>query len=104
MSDYTEEEIQKFESSLKLYVKKESADLDDKLKVLDKRDRRLYYFLIANFVAAFFFAYSYAKGLSTLSGFMYIIILGIFILNVFLLWFQRKQIGILKNYLSQKKN
>ena len=101
MSEYTEEDISRFESYLKLFIKSDAVDLEGKLQALNKRDRRLYYFLIANIIAAVFFVYSYIRGLSTLNGYMYIVIFGIFILNVFLLLYQRKQIKRLKKYLKE---
>lgn len=100
MSEYTEEDINQFESYLKIFIKNDDLDLEGKLQKLDKRDRRIYYFLIANLVAAVFFVYSYFRGLSTLSGYMYLVLFGIFILNVFLLVYQRKQIKRLRTYLK----
>ncbi len=101
MSEYTEEDISRFESYLKLFIKSDVPDLDAKLQALNKRDRRLYYFLVANIIAVVFFIYSYIRGLSTLSGYMYLILFGIFILNVFLLVYQRKQIKHVKEYLKE---
>lgn len=102
MGNYTEEEIERLESYIKLFVKKNIADKEGKINALKKRERRLLYFLIGNVIAVIFFAYSYFHRISTLNNTMYLVLFGIFILNVFLIMYQKKQIRRVIEYILTK--
>lgn len=54
MAQYTEEQKRRFEGYIKLYVDDNEADKENKIEALKKRDKKLWFYLIANVIAVFF--------------------------------------------------
>lgn len=93
MAQYTEEQKRRFEGYIKLYVDDNEADKENKIEALKKRDKKLWFYLIANVIAVFFFSTSYFTGGSHISNILYSILFVVFGINVVIIFYQKKQIN-----------
>lgn len=105
MAGYSEEEKRRFASYRNIHLKKEQRELpvDRQLAALEKRDRNKWWQLGVNVAAMLFFGYSFYYGITQLGNTFFYIILGVFAINVILIFYQKKQIRELRNYLEWKK-
>lgn len=103
--DYDSREQERYQSYLKIHLKKDQLDLPlaEKIKALEKRDRSKWWHLLINFAAILFFGYSFFYNITQLGETFFIIIMVVFAVNVGLILYQKKQINELINYLHWKK-
>ncbi len=104
-SDYDSREQERYQSYLKIHLKKDQLDLPlaEKIKALEKRDRSKWWHLIINFAAILFFGYSFYYNITQLGETFFTIIMVVFAVNVGLILYQKKQINELIDYLHWKK-
>lgn len=105
MEPYSSEEQERFQSYLKVHLKKDQLDLSvsEQIGALEKRARSKRWHLLINIAAILFFGYSFYFGITQLSQTFFIIIMVVFGINVGLIFYQRKQIYSLIDYLKQKQ-
>ncbi|HKJ34243.1 MAG TPA: hypothetical protein VKA34_20620 [Balneolales bacterium] len=103
MAQYTEEEKQRFEGYIKLYVDDDVTEVEDKITALKKRDKKLWFFLIANVVAILLFSLSYFMGDNHFSNVLYIILFVVFGINVLVIFYQKSQLNKTIDYILQGK-
>ena len=103
---FTENQEQKFESYLNIHLKKDQQDLsrEQQVKLLHKRQRNKWFHLLLNFVAILLFGYSFYYDLTQLSETIFLVIMGVFAVNIGLIFYQRKQIGELIAYLNHQRH
>lgn len=103
--DYDSREQERYQSYLKIHLKKEQLDLPlaGKIEVLEKRDHSKWWHLLINFAAILFFGYSFYYNITQLGETLFSIIMVVFAVNVGLILYQKKQINELINYLHWKK-
>jgi small basic protein len=92
MENFTEEEKKRFEGYIKLYVDDDVTEVQGRIEALQKRDQKLWFYLLANVVAVFLFASSYFMGDSHMGNTLYIILLVVFGINVLVIFYQKSQI------------
>lgn len=104
--DIPEEQKKKYESYLNIHLKKEQAELpaEKQIELLEKRDRNKWFHLLINIAAILLFGYSFYYGLTQLSQTFFIIIAAVFGINVILIFYQKRQIKSLIEYLSRQRN
>lgn len=102
---YSEQEIQRLHSYLNIHLKKEQRELpeDEQIEALHKRDRNKWIHFAINLLALLIFGYSFYFDLTRMSRTFFIIIAVIFSINVLLIFYQKKQIRDLIEYLRWKK-
>lgn len=102
---YDSQEQERYQSYLKIHLKKDQIDLPiaEKIKALDKRDKTKWWHLSINFAAILFFGYSFYYNITQLGDTFLYIIMGVFIVNVGLILYQKRQINKLIDYLHWKK-
>jgi amino acid transporter len=102
---YDSQEKERYQSYLKIHLKKDQFDLPlaGKIEALEKRDRTKWWHLLINFAAILFFGYSFYYDITQLGNTFLYIIMGVFIVNVGLILYQKKQINELIDFLNWKK-
>jgi hypothetical protein len=87
---------------LALHLGKEFDQLDTKTQIegLKKRRSRYWIMILVNAFALIFFSYSFIYGITQLNEFVYYALGSVFVLNVLLIFHQRKQIDIALQYLQ----
>ncbi len=105
MPEYSKAERKRYESYRNIHLKKEQQELpvSGQIEALDKRDRNKWWQLGINVAAMLFFGYSFYFGITRLGDTFFYIILGVFAVNVVLIFYQKKQIRELRNYLEWKE-
>lgn len=103
--DYDSREQERYQSYLKIHLKKDQLDLPlaEKIKALEKRNRSKWWHLMINFAAILFFGYSFYYDITQLGETFFIIIMVVFAVNVGLILYQKKQINELVEFLHWKK-
>lgn len=98
------EHQEQVESYLRAQLKTHQLSLpaDEQVELLRKKKRRQLWFLIINIIAILFFGYSFFYGITELSNTILYILAAVFTLNVLLIFYQRKQIGELIDYLKKQ--
>lgn len=101
---YDSETREQLESYLTIHLKNDQLELSDEeqLEALQKRGRAKNWHLIFNIAAVLFFGYSFYYGITQLSETFLIAILAVFGVNVGLIFYQKKQINELIEYLRWK--
>ncbi|MFH5830891.1 hypothetical protein ACG2F4_01940 [Halalkalibaculum sp. DA3122] len=101
-----DEQKQKYESYLNIHLKKNQTELpiDQKITLLEKRDRNKWFHLLINVAAILLFGYSFYFDLTQLSQTFFIIIAVVFGINVVLIFYQKRQIRSLIEYLQTQKH
>lgn len=101
---YDSETRKRLESYLSIHLKNDQLELseDKQLEALQKRGRAKNWHLIFNVAAVLFFGYSFYYGITQLSETFLIAILAVFGINVGLIFYQKKQIDELIEYLRWK--
>lgn len=102
---YDSQQKERYQSYLKIHLKKEQFDLPiaEKIKALKKRDRTKWWHLLINFAAILFFGYSFFYDITQLGDTFLYIIVGVFVINMGLILYQKKQINELIEFLRWKK-
>lgn len=106
MVDYSDKQQQeRFKSYLNIHLKKEQQELplSGQIQALHKKDRNKWWQLAINVAAILFFGYSFYYDITQLSPVVFYVIFGVFGINVGLIFYQKKQIHQLINYLEWKK-
>lgn len=106
MTDFTDKkEQERLQSYLNIHLKndKQSLPVDEQIEALQKRNRSRWIMLIVNILAILVFGYSFYFDITQLSQTFFIIIVVVFGLNVGLIFYQRKQILELIDYLKWKQ-
>jgi amino acid permease len=100
---YSDEDIRRLESYANVHLRKKT-DLPDKQKIpaLEKKRRSKLYQLLLNIVIILFFAYSYFYDITSLGDLLFYILVIVFLINVIMLIYQRKQIDELIGYYQYK--
>jgi len=101
--NYSDEDIRRLESYANVHLRKKT-DLPDKQKIpaLEKKRRSKLYQLLLNIVIILFFAYSYFYDITSLGDLLFYILVIVFLINVIMLIYQRKQIDELIGYYQYK--
>ncbi|HMB97805.1 MAG TPA: hypothetical protein VKM36_04950 [Balneolaceae bacterium] len=101
--NYSDEDIRRLESYANVHLRKKT-DLPDKQKIpaLEKKRRSKLYQLLLNIVIILFFAYSYFYDITSLGDLLFYILVVVFLINVIMLIYQRKQIDELISYYQYK--
>ncbi len=104
--DISEEQQQKYESYLNIHLKKDQTELPvaEQIKLLKKRNRNKWFHLLINVAAILLFGYSFYYDLTQLSQTFFIIIAVVFGINVGLIFYQKRQIKSLIEYLGRKRH
>lgn len=104
--EFSEEDRERYESYLKIHLKNDQlqTSIGQQIEALQKRDRNKWFHLIINIAAILLFGYSFYYDLTQLSNTFFIIIAVIFAVNVVLIFYQKRQIRELIEYLSRKQH
>ncbi len=86
-----------------LRTKRELSD-EEKVPFLEKKRRSKWIQLVLNISIILLFAYMYTQGLTTFDDWFYYLLFGIFSLNLFLIYFQVKQINVLIDHINRERD
>lgn len=106
MTDFTDEhEQQRLQSYINIHLKNEKQTLpvEKQIEELHKKDRNKWIMLAVNIAAVLIFGYSFYYDITELSQTVFLIIVAIFGINVGLIFYQKKQLKELIEYLTWKK-
>lgn len=100
--NWSEEERQRIASYERVHLKKDQLDLppDKKMQAVQQREKRLWLMLGFNLLAVFFFGYSYFYNITRLSDTILIILALVFLVNIGMVFYQKKQVDHIKTYLN----
>ncbi len=103
---YSEEDLERFRRYKRIHLKHDEmeAPLDKQLESLQKRERNKWIQLAVNVLALLFFGYSYYFDITQLSNTFLYILIAVFIVNTVLIFYQKRQILELKNYIQSELN
>lgn len=107
MSDFTDKkEQERLQSYLNIHLKKDkqSLSLDEQVEELQKKNRKKWIMLAVNIAAILVFGYSFYYDITQLGQTFFIIIVVVFGINVGLIFYQRKQINELIDFLTWKQH
>lgn len=104
--DLTDKQEEKYQSYLKIHLKKDQIDLppEDQIELLQKRDRNKWFHLLINVAAIILFGYSFYYDITQLSQTFFYVIAAVFGINLILIFYQKRQIKQLIEYLSQQEH
>lgn len=104
--EYSEEQKRKLESYLNIHLKKDQREWSPERQIaaLKKRDRNKWIHLVVNVAAIILFGYSFYYDITELSHTFFQIIVAVFVINIGLIFYQKKQIGNLIEYLGSKRH
>ena len=106
MTDFTDPDTQeRLQSYLNIHLKKDELDLapGGQLEALSKKRRNKWIQLAVNIAAILFFGYSFYYDITQLSEVFFYIIVGVFVVNVGLIFYQKNQLDELEDYLQWKR-
>jgi Tfp pilus assembly protein PilO len=106
MTDFTDPDAQeRLQSYLNIHLKKDELDLDPggQLEALNKKRRNKWIQLVVNVAAIIFFGYSFYYDITQLGETFFYIIVGVFLVNVGLIFYQKNQLDELEQYLQWKQ-
>lgn len=106
MVDYSDKEQQeRFKSYINVHLKndQQSLPLSKQINVLHKKDRNKWWQFAINIAAILFFGYSFYTDITQLSPTVFYVIFAVFGINVGLIFYQKKQIHELIDYLEWKQ-
>ncbi|MGM0588160.1 MAG: hypothetical protein ACQETE_07105 [Bacteroidota bacterium] len=103
---YSEADKKRLHTYEKIHLKKDQQELDPagKLNALDGRDRRLWLMLLLNVVAVVFFGYSWYYDITQLNQYILVVLVVIFVANTGMIFYQKKQVNELREYLLDQLN
>lgn len=86
---------------LELHIGKNFREysVDFQVEMLEKRRKRYVLMIFVNLFALLFFSYSFIYGITQIAEFIYYILGVVFVLNMLLIFYQRKQINKVLDYL-----
>lgn len=98
------EDQERLQSYLRVHLKDDELSLtdDEQINILKKKNRKQNWFLVINIAAILFFGYSFFYNITQLGDTFLYILFGVFVLNVALIYFQKKQLTKLIDYLQHK--
>lgn len=101
---YSEEDQERFDSYRKVHLKKDQLELSitDQIEALQQRDRSKWWHLALNIAALLVFGYSFYYDITQLGSTFFVIITIVFVVNVILIFYQKKQIQKTIDYLHWK--
>lgn len=99
---YSTEDKERLDSYLNIHLKKQQRNLptNQKIEALQKRERNMWFRLLLNVIIILLFGYSYYYGITNLGQTILIILVVIFLANVAMIFYQKKQIRELIQYLN----
>lgn len=102
--NYTEKEKRRLESYKKIHLNKKqwALSIPEQIQALEKKDKNKWFHVIINIVAIGFFGYSYLYDVSDISDTLLLILAIVFILNMGLIFYQKKQIKRVITYLENQ--
>ena len=102
--DYSTKDKERLDSYLNIHLKKQQRDLPvgQKIEVLLKRERNMWFRLVLNLLIVLLFGYSYYYGITSLGTTILTILVIVFVGNVAMIFYQKKQIRELIRYLSHQ--
>jgi magnesium-transporting ATPase (P-type) len=102
---HNSEQQERFQSYLHIHLKEEERSLPQKeqVQILQKKNRKQSWFLGINMAAILFFGYSFYYGITQLSNTLLYILGGVFVINVVLIFYQKKQLNKLIEYLKSEQ-
>lgn len=106
MVDYSDKQQQeRFRTYINIHLKKDQQSLppEEQVEALHKKDRNKWWHLAVNVAAILFFGYSFFNDITRLSETVFYVIFAVFGINVGLIFYQKKQIHQLIDYLEWKK-
>ncbi|SHE78190.1 hypothetical protein SAMN05443144_103168 [Fodinibius roseus] len=106
MTDFTDDrEQQRMQSYINIHLKneKQTLPIEEQIEELYKKDRNKWIMLAVNVAALLIFGYSFYFDITELSQTVFLIIIAIFGINVGLIFYQKKQLKELVEYLTWKK-
>ncbi|SMO77449.1 hypothetical protein [Fodinibius sediminis] len=106
MTDFSDEkEQQRLQSYLNIHLKndKQTLPLKGQIEALQKKDRNKWIMLAVNIAALVVFGYSFYFDITELSQTFFLIIVAVFGINVGLIYYQKKQLKELVEYLRWKE-
>lgn len=106
MTDFSDnKEQQRLQSYINIHLKNEEQKLPikDQIEKLQKKDRNKWIMLAVNIAAILIFGYSFYFDITELSQTVFLIIVVIFGINVGLIFYQKKQLKELMEYLTWKR-
>lgn len=88
---------------LELHVGKNHPEVPDtiKLELLEKRFKRYRIMILVNLFALLFFSYSFISGITQIGDLVYYGLGVVFVLNMALIFYQRKQVKMTIDYLRE---
>ena len=103
---YTTEQKKQFQAYLKLYLKEDQRGLseEEQIEIIQKKNRSKWWHLAINILAIAFFTYSFFEGITQLSDILLYILFGVFVINVGMIFYQKKQMNRLVAYLKWKNS
>lgn len=89
---------------LELHVGKnfESVEPETMIEMLHKRRNRFYLMIFVNVLALIFFSYSFLNDITQISDFVYYALGVVFVMNISLIFYQRKQLNRTLEYLERQ--
>lgn len=105
MADYSDKQQQeRFQTYINIHLKKDLQSLspEGQIEALHKKDRNKWWQLAVNIAAILFFGYSFFYDITQLSQTVFYVIFAVFGINVGLIFYQKKQIHELIDYLQWK--
>jgi hypothetical protein len=104
MSDdpHSTKQEEQYQSYLNIHLKKEECSLpvEEQIAILQKKNRKKWWLLGVNVAAIIFFGYSFFYSITQLSTTLMYILAAVFVINVGLIFYQKKQLNALIEYLS----
>lgn len=106
MTDFTDDkEQQRLQSYLNIHLKndKQTLPIEGQIQELHKKDRNKWIMLAVNIAAILIFGYTFYFNITELSQTFFLIIVAVFGINVGLIFYQKKQLKELIEYLTWKQ-
>lgn len=101
---YSPEQQQRYQSYLNVHLKSDERSLptNEQITVLEKKNRHRWWLLLLNAAAILFFGYSFFYNITQLGNTLFYILVAVFVINLVLIIYQKKQITELIEYLKWK--
>jgi fatty-acid desaturase len=102
--NYSEDDKARFKTYLEVFLRSEKSELadTDKIPVLKKKLNSKWIQLFINIAIVLLFMFMFFNGYTTFGDIFYYVIFGVFTINIILIYFQRRQINELINYLEYR--
>ena len=99
---YSPEQQQRYQSYLNVHLKDDERALSksEQITILEKKNRNRWWLLLLNIAAILFFGYSFFYDITQLGSTLFYILVAVFVINLLLITYQKKQITELVEYLK----